>query len=882
MQRAARSVRPAVIVLFAVLAAAPASAADPEGVGLAVRTLADVRDEKIASIDAAKAVLQNARGVGGEGAISGSLIVAPTNRLETEPNSNLVSAEPIQLGETIAGDAADGDDGLIVDFGSFDELAVDFFSVSAAGPIRATLTIVSDDPITDDLDLILANSGGTILDASLGLISTEFVETAAGGDFILAVSVAAIGASSAYVLAVETLGPLGSAAEFQSGDVLVKMKEGGAKAEAKAALLAKGEGLEIADSSPQGVWRMTVGVAAAAREKIAQEGKSRAFYDEERARRALTLDAVRRLSERPDVAYAEPNYIRRAALVPNDDFYDLQWHYPAINLPQAWDVTTGDEDVLVAVIDTGVLSGHPDLAGRLAGGYDFFSNAGADNDGQPGIDANPEDPGDDPDGGNDSFHGTHVAGTVGAATNNTGGVAGVTWAGGLMNIRVLGPGGGTDFDIAQGILYAARLANNSGTLPPKRADVINMSLGGQGMSATQQGAVTAARAAGVIVIAAAGNNNSSAFFSPAGLTGVVSTSALDLAGEKAGYSNFGTTVDVAAPGGDTGADLNGDGFPDGVLSTLGTDAGAFNFRFYQGTSMASPHMAGVAGLMKAANPNLTPNDFDLLLAGTHPGTSRRITVDLGFPGRDDIFGHGKIDAAQAVRAALEVAGEEVPQTSSLSVSTTSMDFGAFLDQLQFNVSNGGEGVLTISSITDNQPWLSVAPVNGAAPLTVTATVDRTGLADGQYSATISIVSNATAGDPTAAVTVSMRVGGPTGGNLGPVAVAAFPKIGDDFSNMGVGVLTTAEAGYAFTITGRPAGVYAIIAGTDRDGDGFICDTGEACGAFPDPVTVGGGLSITGVVFPVGNQISLQGAAFPNGGAATGIRPGPRRILKPNE
>jgi serine protease len=314
--------------------------------------------------------------------------------------------------------------------------------------------------------------------------------------------------------------------------------------------------------------------------------------------------AVAALAARPDVAWAQPNYLRHAMLEPNDQYYGLQWHYPLISLPAAWDVTTGNATVIVAVIDTGQFA-HPDMdPARFVPGFDFISDAANALDGD-GIDGDPADPGDHAAGTASSFHGTHVAGTIGAFTNNGSGVAGVDWTARIMPVRVLGAQGGPDFDIAQGIRFAAGLPNDSGTVPTQRADIINMSLGGPGTSFVMQQAVADARAQGVIVVVAAGNENQDAGgFVPASFPEAVCVSAVDLQVQKAPYSNFGNAVDIAAPGGDTSVDRDGNGFADGVLSTLADDSGGGLvpiFKFYQGTSMATPHVAGVAGLMQAAS-----------------------------------------------------------------------------------------------------------------------------------------------------------------------------------------------------------------------------------------------------------------------------------------
>ncbi|MHC4452868.1 MAG: S8 family serine peptidase, partial [Planctomycetota bacterium] len=375
---------------------------------------------------------------------------------------------------------------------------------------------------------------------------------------------------------------------------------------------------------------------------------------------------------RGDVGAADLNHLRRATATPNDELYVSQWHYPLINLPQAWDVTTGTSDTLVAVIDTGVVRGHPDLEGSLpteeGNGYDFISSASSAND-LDGIDPDWNDEGNPSDAIlASSFHGTHVTGTIAAATNNQEGVAGINWNAQIMPLRVLGRGGaGSAFDIQQAVLYAAGLPNDSNTLPDRRADIMNLSLGGSGSSQAEQQIYTMARDAGVIIVAAAGNESSPVPSYPAAYDGVVSVSAVGPTKELAPYSNFGNSVDVAAPGGDMSEDLDGDGQLDGVLSTLSQDFFLFPYiyDYYQGTSMASPHVAGVASLMKGLNPDLTPAGFDALLV------SGELTDDLGASGRDDRYGHGLINAIKAVTAG----GGPGPVDPELVVTPRALNFG---------------------------------------------------------------------------------------------------------------------------------------------------------------------------------------------------------------
>ena len=353
---------------------------------------------------------------------------------------------------------------------------------------------------------------------------------------------------------------------------------------------------------------------------------------EERAQ--ATLARVLALTRCPALTRAEPNHRRQALVAPNDPRYRDQWHYPLLRLPEAWDVTTGSASVIVAVIDTGITA-HPDLAGQSVSGYDFIADVSNGNDGD-GRDSDPTDPGDGAGGEPPSWHGTHVAGTIGAASHNGVGVAGVTWGCKLMNLRVLGPDGGDDFDIANAVLYAAGLANISGRLPAQRASVINMSLGGGDRNATFEDACAKARAAGVVIVAAAGNESTSDLSYPAAFAGVVAVGAVDRNKALTSYSNYGSWVDCVAPGGDSSA-----GASDGVLSTLPSEDGrTYGYEFYDGTSMSSPHAAGVAALVFSVKPTLTPDQVEGILFAT--------AEDLGATGRDNTFGNGLFDAYAAV------------------------------------------------------------------------------------------------------------------------------------------------------------------------------------------------------------------------------------------
>ncbi len=320
---------------------------------------------------------------------------------------------------------------------------------------------------------------------------------------------------------------------------------------------------------------------------------------------AGTLATVAALMARSDVAYAEPNYILKPFLTPNDPRYPEQWHYGAIRLPEAWDLETGRDSVRVAVIDSGIFSAHTDLSGRLLSGYDFVSDASIAGDGD-GRDPDPEDTG-----SNSDFHGTHVAGTVGAATNNNTGVAGVAWGVGLVPVRALSSEGGTLADVADALRWAAGLSVAGVPANPNPADIINLSLGGAvscAPASTMQQAINDVLAAGKMIVVAAGNSNTEAStFTPAGCSGVITVGATDRSGNRAYYSNYGPRIDLMAPGGDTRSNA-----ANGVLSTVGNG----QYGFMQGTSMAAPHVAGVLALMKSRKPSLTPAEALTILKET--------------------------------------------------------------------------------------------------------------------------------------------------------------------------------------------------------------------------------------------------------------------------
>ncbi|WP_339235991.1 S8 family peptidase [Paenibacillus sp. FSL R5-0517] len=305
--------------------------------------------------------------------------------------------------------------------------------------------------------------------------------------------------------------------------------------------------------------------------------------------------------------YMEPHYMyltndtvteQTDVTIPNDIlFSDYQWNLPAIETNRGWNITRGNKDVIVAVVDTGVDMNHPDLKGKLLEGYNVV---------EPG--SKPMD---------DVGHGTHVAGIIGAIVNNNEGVAGMSWYNKVLPVKVLdNSGSGTTYAVAEGIIWAA----------DHGAKVINMSLGNYADAQFLHDAVKYAFDRDIVLIAATGNDNTERPGYPAAYPEVFAVSATDPDMSKASYSNYGDYVDVMAPGSSIAST-----YPNNQYAAL------------SGTSMASPHVAALAGLIRSLNPDLTNTEvMDLM---------RQSVIDLGDPGHDKYFGYGQIDVYKALQAA---------------------------------------------------------------------------------------------------------------------------------------------------------------------------------------------------------------------------------------
>ena len=428
---------------------------------------------------------------------------------------------------------------------------------------------------------------------------------------------------------------------------------------------------------------------------------------------------MRQIAADPSVEYVEVDVRMYPTLTPNDPLYSQQPHYfnatTGVNLPGAWDKSTG-AGIVIAVIDTGSTP-HSDLAANTVAGYDFITSTFISRDGN-GRDANPNDEGDWNPAANECFlgstisnsswHGTHVAGTIAATTNNGVGVAGVAFGGQVQHVRALGRCGGVTSDIADGIVWASggTVAGVPANATPAR--IINMSLGGGGAcSSTSQNAINVAVGRGATVVVAAGNVNANAAnFQPASCANVVTVGAInDTNAGRAGFSNFGAAVDLAAPG------VN-------VRSTLNTGTqtqAAESYAFYNGTSMAAPHVAGVAAMVQSRR----------IALGLSLYTPAQLEAQLksrvrAFPvAPDQLIGTGILNADAVVTAA----APQPPVITSLSCSGTGGGYCAVYYTSATPVSFSWSGGYSSSSAGNSSTYSNVCgPLSGfSVGVTVTVT-----------------------------------------------------------------------------------------------------------------------------------------------------------------
>jgi subtilisin family serine protease len=377
------------------------------------------------------------------------------------------------------------------------------------------------------------------------------------------------------------------------------------------------------------------------------------------------LESIARLSVCPGVDYAEPNYIARIAdTIPSDPGFVNQYGLISIRAPQGWDLSTGSVSVVIAIVDTGVDLSHPDLASKIVSGYDFVNG----------------DPFADDDNVLDNGHGTQVAGIAAAASNNGIGIAGVSWGALIMPVKVLdASGSGSDTTVAAGITWAA----------DHGAQIINLSLGVPAYSATLENAVNYAYSRGAVLVAPTGNSGAGSILYPARYAHVIAVGGVDSSNNHWISSNYGPEVSVVAP----------------AVHIYTTTLGGYAYE--DGTSMAVPYVSGLAAILRGFSGNGSPDAITWEIEST--------ALDLGLPGKDDLYGYGLIQMDRAIRLARPHRAATATNTPALfylsfATSTFTPTWTATITSYQ---------TTTPAAITQTET--STAGVSGFANFTPTST-----------------------------------------------------------------------------------------------------------------------------------------------------------------
>ena len=491
------------------------------------------------------------------------------------------------------------------------------------------------------------------------------------------------------------------AMEFETGEIIVKLKDGISQAGVRSSLLA--EDVSILDELDSlGLLLLSV-----------PKGQE--------------LEKAEELELNPLVEYAEPNHVVQVAdpiavdlryslrapdVIPNDPRYDGQWNLPRIEAPVAWDITTGSDKVVIAFVDSGVdlcldepYPCHDELKDKIWTNTDEIPGNGIDDDGNGYKDdvhgwdfvnwhGEPQD---------DYWHGTFMSSIAAAVTNNGDGMAGVSWGAEIMPVKAFPDNWGypEPWHLAGAIEYAA----------DNEAKIINLSwaLTGSDYPQALQDAVNYAHSRGALVVAAAGNSFDSSYKYPAALDHVVSVAATDSDDGHPDFSTYNDKVDIAAPG----------------VDILGIYKDTYGW--LPGTDAAAAHVSGLAALIWSVNPTLTNDEVEGIIEST--------AVDQGEPGRDNKFGHGRIDASAAV----------MTTTHCLEVEPDSLYFLVCDDSVppSGKITNPGTNYSTWSA-TAVAPWLSISDCEGYTPSSVTVSINKGGLSDYDiYTAIITATSTMT-------------------------------------------------------------------------------------------------------------------------------------------
>lgn len=509
------------------------------------------------------------------------------------------------------------------------------------------------------------------------------------------------------------------------------------------------------------------------------------------------------LQAQPEIEAVELDHVREVAVRPSDPHYKNQWSLDLLRMDQAWEITTGSSDVVVAVLDQGIPP-HPELGDRLLPGYDMCETNGLDGDGR---DPDPSPSPHEAWVGRDVYaHGVLVAGIIGAVTNNGRGVAGMDWKAKILPVRVLTGGFGYMSDFVAGIYWAIGAEVPGLPLNPHPADVVNLSVSGRPLTPLEQEALHAAVEAGAIVVAAAGNDGGEATGRAfAGYDGVITVGATDWLGRRAWYSNWGKAVHVMAPGGDARRDRDGDGRADEILSL---DLEDDRYLAFTGTSAATAFVSGLVALMKSIRPDLRYEEALSILQETANPVGRCAQG----------CGAGLIDPVRVLRA---LGGSRVDAPHKIEVFPDSIE-ARLAETASFRIRNPGKHALQWLAWVSESPGHSVklSPDQGelgpGREVEVQIRFHREDLEPGAYRVYVVIQGE----DEKRTVSVEYWVKDDRLQNIGNVWVLALGFGADgDVVVGGKGVARYLE-GYRFEIEASP-GAWYLLAWKDVNGDGRI-------------------------------------------------------------
>ena len=422
------------------------------------------------------------------------------------------------------------------------------------------------------------------------------------------------------------------------------------------------------------------------------------------------MEQIRKLESLPGVEYAEPNYYVYAQEEPNDPRFSSQWGLPKINAPAGWDYTHGSSSVVIAIVDTGIDGTHVDLGAKVIAGYNYVPATPVP------IPAHSD--------SDDSYHGTHVAGIAAAITDNSIGVAGVSWESLLMPVKVLDSSGHGDYaDVALGVRYAA----------DHGAQVINMSLGGNEDQQTLRDAVEYAYGKGCLLLASSGNYGWSTLLYPARYSHVMGVGRTNADDTRYSGSNYGEGLNVMAPGSSIYSTMPGNRYDE-----------------LSGTSMSCPFASGLAALLWAVEPDATNADVQQYM--------QENAVDLGGPGWDPYYGYGRIDVlgSLSLLGALTVLPDRAPFVADLNTAPLP-DSRVLSVRPEVSASVPISWTLEISPASTS--WITVMPltgtVSGQQEDAIQLDVTKEGLDFGKHSCELLFTGNSASWTTTTSVGVDL-------------------------------------------------------------------------------------------------------------------------------